>query len=75
MILHNGNKFDPQDIIPNGHEGGSVHMNGMYTPKTLAKFACTGEKNIPMHKIGRKVVYLKSELNDWLASQLDGGVQ
>lgn len=67
------NKIDPQDIL-NGHAEASEHFNNLYTPKTLAKFACTGEKNIPMHKIGRKVVYLKSELNNWLTSQLNGGV-
>ena len=64
-------KIDPLDIL-NGHAEASGYFNNLYTPKTLAKFACTGEKNIPMHKIGRKVVYLKSELNAWLTSHLDG---
>lgn len=73
MLLHNENKIDPQDIL-NGHAEASEHINNLYTTKSLAKFACTKEKNIPMHKIGRKVVYLKSELNAWLSSQLLGSV-
>lgn len=74
MILHNKSKIDPQDILK-GHAEASEHINNLYTAKTLAKFACTGEKDIPMHKVGRKVVYLKSELDAWLTSQLSGGSQ
>ena len=72
MVLENRNKIDPQDILK-GHAEASAHINNVYTAKTLAKIACTGEKDIPMHKIGRKVIYLKSELDTWLTSQLNGG--
>lgn len=65
------NKIDPQDIL-NGHAEASEHLNNLYTPKSLAKFKCTSEKNIPVHRIGRKVIYLKSELNAWLTTQLSG---
>ena len=73
MILDKLQKIDPQDIL-NGHGGAAEHINNLYTPKTLAKFACTGEHNIPMRKLGRKVIYLKSELDAWLTAQLNGGV-
>jgi hypothetical protein len=66
------NKIDPQDILK-GHGEASEYCNNLYTPKSFAKFACTKEKDIPMHKIGRKVIYLKSELDTWLTSQLNGG--
>lgn len=72
MILENRNKIDPQDILK-GHAGAAEHTK-VFTTKSFAKFACTGEHNIPMHKIGRKVIYLKSELDAWLTSQLNGGV-
>lgn len=71
MILEKQNKIDPQEIV-NGHGGASAYCNNLYTPKSFAKFACTGEHNIPMRKIGRKVIYLKSELDAWLTAQLNG---
>ncbi|MDE9485585.1 helix-turn-helix domain-containing protein [Xenorhabdus bovienii] len=38
------------------------------TSQTLANWACTGKEKIPYHKIGRKVIYLKSDLDGYLAS-------
>jgi hypothetical protein len=68
------NKIDPQDILK-GHAEASEYCNNLYTPKSFAKFACTKEKDIPMRKVGRKVIYLKSELDTWLTAQLSGGSQ
>ncbi|WP_313666408.1 helix-turn-helix domain-containing protein [Atlantibacter hermannii] len=36
--------------------------------QTLANWACTGKVEIPHHKIGRKVIYMKSDLDGYLAS-------
>lgn len=36
--------------------------------QTLANWAHTGRVKIPHHKIGRKVVYFKSDLDSYLAS-------
>lgn len=38
------------------------------TPQTLANWACTGKVLIPHHKIGRKVIYMKADLDGYLAS-------
>jgi hypothetical protein len=68
------NNISPQDIL-RGHAAAADFLNGIYTAKSLAKFACTGEHGLPMHKIGRTVIYRKSELDAWLTSQLNGGTQ
>lgn len=36
--------------------------------QTLANWACTGKVQIPHHKVGRKVIYIKSDLDGYLAS-------
>lgn len=36
--------------------------------QTLANWAHTGRVKIPHHKIGRKVIYFKSDLDSYLAS-------
>lgn len=36
--------------------------------QTLANWAHTGKVQIPHHKVGRKVIYLKSDLDSYLAS-------
>ncbi|WP_071829040.1 helix-turn-helix domain-containing protein [Citrobacter sp. S-77] len=36
--------------------------------QTLANWACTGKVKIPFHKIGRKVLYMRSDLDAFLAS-------
>ncbi|MBJ3592096.1 helix-turn-helix domain-containing protein [Salmonella enterica subsp. enterica serovar Saintpaul] len=38
------------------------------TTQTLANWAHTGRVKIPFHKVGRKVIYLKSDLDTFLAS-------
>ncbi|EMY7927792.1 helix-turn-helix domain-containing protein [Klebsiella aerogenes] len=38
------------------------------TTQTLANWACTGRVKIPFHKVGRKVIYLQSDLDAYLAS-------
>ncbi|WP_108700603.1 helix-turn-helix domain-containing protein [Phytobacter sp. SCO41] len=38
------------------------------TTQTLANWAHTGRVKIPFHKVGRKVIYLKSDLDSFLAS-------
>ncbi|WP_238875640.1 helix-turn-helix domain-containing protein [Klebsiella quasipneumoniae] len=38
------------------------------TSQTLANWAHTGRVQIPFHKVGRKVIYLKSDLDAYLAS-------
>lgn len=38
------------------------------TTQTLANWACTGRVQIPFHKVGRKVIYLQSDLDAYLAS-------
>ncbi|MDX7989439.1 helix-turn-helix domain-containing protein [Xenorhabdus sp. 12] len=38
------------------------------TPQTLANWAHTGKERIPYHKVGRKVIYFKSDLDGYLAS-------
>ncbi|QTL40279.1 helix-turn-helix domain-containing protein [Xenorhabdus budapestensis] len=38
------------------------------TAQTLANWAYTGKEKIPYHKIGRKVIYLKSDLDGYLVS-------
>lgn len=67
------NNISPQDIL-RGHAAAAEFLNGIFTAKSLAKFACTHRHGIPVHKIGGAVVYRKSELNTWLASHLQGGV-
>ncbi|EPT0315195.1 helix-turn-helix domain-containing protein, partial [Escherichia coli] len=36
--------------------------------QTLANWACTGKVKIPFHKLGRKVLYMRSDLDAYLAS-------
>ncbi|WP_310607223.1 helix-turn-helix domain-containing protein [Buttiauxella brennerae] len=36
--------------------------------QTLANWASTGKVKIPFHKIGRKVTYIKQDLDEYLAS-------
>ncbi|MBE8597006.1 helix-turn-helix domain-containing protein [Xenorhabdus sp. BG5] len=38
------------------------------TSQTLANWASTGKEKIPYHKIGRKVIYFKSDLDNYLIS-------
>ncbi|HHS9960212.1 helix-turn-helix domain-containing protein [Klebsiella quasipneumoniae] len=38
------------------------------TPQTLANWAHTGKVKIPHHKIGRKVIYFRSDLDTFLLS-------
>lgn len=73
MLLHSETKIDPQDILK-GHSQGAGYIK-LFTAKTLAKLACTGEHKIPKHKVGRQVIYLKSELDTWLAFHLSRGNQ
>lgn len=35
--------------------------------QTLANWAHTGKVGIPHHKVGRKVIYMKSDLDNYLA--------
>ncbi|MQA46681.1 helix-turn-helix domain-containing protein [Klebsiella pneumoniae] len=37
-------------------------------PQTLANWAHTGKVKIPFHKVGRKVIYFKSDLDAYLES-------
>jgi excisionase family DNA binding protein len=36
--------------------------------QTLANWAHTGKVAIPHHKVGRKVIYMKSDLDNYLAA-------
>lgn len=36
--------------------------------QTLANWACTGKEKIPFHKLGRKVLYMRTDLDAYLAS-------
>lgn len=36
--------------------------------QTLANWAHTGKVEIPHHKVGRKVIYMKADLDGYLAS-------
>ncbi|HFS4717816.1 helix-turn-helix domain-containing protein [Escherichia coli] len=36
--------------------------------QTLANWACTGKVKIPFHKLGRKVLYMRTDLDAYLAS-------
>ncbi|HBS6980470.1 helix-turn-helix domain-containing protein [Klebsiella pneumoniae] len=36
--------------------------------QTLANWAHTGKVGIPNHKVGRKVIYMKSDLDNYLAA-------
>lgn len=36
--------------------------------QTLANWAYTGKVKIPFHKVGRKVIYMRSDLDSYLAS-------
>ncbi|MBJ8969868.1 helix-turn-helix domain-containing protein [Citrobacter portucalensis] len=36
--------------------------------QTLANWAHTGKVGIPHHKVGRKVIYMKSDLDNYLAA-------
>ncbi|MFY7119611.1 MULTISPECIES: helix-turn-helix domain-containing protein [Enterobacter cloacae complex] len=36
--------------------------------QTLANWAHTGKVGIPHHKVGRKVIYMRSDLDSYLAS-------
>ena len=42
-------------------------------PQTLAVWACTGRYNLPYIKIGHRVRYRKSDLNEFIARNLKGG--
>ncbi|MEH0864192.1 helix-turn-helix domain-containing protein [Phytobacter diazotrophicus] len=37
-------------------------------PQTLANWAHTGKVKIPFHKVGRKVIYVKADLDAYLDS-------
>ncbi len=39
-------------------------------PKTLSNWASTGRYQLKFHKIGGKVIYLKSDLDKWLESRV-----
>ena len=39
-------------------------------PKTLANWASTGRYQLKFHKIGGRVIYLKSDLDKWLESRV-----
>lgn len=65
------NKVNPQDIL-RGHSEAADYIK-VFAATTMAKIACTGEHAIPKHKIGRQVIYLKSELDTWLTTQLNRG--
>lgn len=36
--------------------------------QTLANWAYTGKVKIPFHKVGRKVIYMRTDLDSYLAS-------
>lgn len=38
-------------------------------PKTLANWASTGRYQLKFHKVGGRVIYLKSDLDKWIASR------
>lgn len=36
------------------------------SPKTLAKWASTGRHNLPYYRTGKRVFYLRSEVEEWM---------
>ncbi|WP_407160925.1 helix-turn-helix domain-containing protein [Aeromonas caviae] len=38
-------------------------------PKTLSNWASTGRYQLKFHKVGGRVIYLKSDLDKWIASR------
>ena len=43
------------------------------TEGTLSVWACTKRHSIPHYKLGKKVVYLRADLDAWLQSRRVGG--
>jgi hypothetical protein len=56
-------------IIYSGHEECAKNWP-IFKASTLKKERCLGIKGIPSHKVGSKVVYIRSELDAWLASEI-----
>jgi hypothetical protein len=42
-------------------------------PGTLATWASSGRNRLPFYKVGRSVKYLRSDIDNWLASRRQGG--
>lgn len=42
------------------------------TPKTLEVWRCTGRVRIPYHKVGRRVVYRRRDLEAFLEANREG---
>ena len=45
-------------------------LGGHLTPKTLANYRWSGTKGPKAHRLGRKVIYLKSEVLNWLEAEM-----
>ena len=66
-----GFDFEATSILSEQHEKRNREDAAAYIgveAQTLANWASTGKVRIPFLKIGRKVIYLKSDLDAYLAS-------
>lgn len=66
-----GFDFEATSILSEQHEKMNREDTAAYIgveAQTLANWASTGKVRIPFLKIGRKVIYLKSDLDAYLAS-------
>lgn len=66
-----GFDFEATSILSEQHEKMNREDAAAYIgveAQTLANWASTGKVRIPFLKIGRKVIYLKSDLDAYLAS-------
>lgn len=61
------------DII-GGHKEAADYIQNIFSVNTLRKERVQKVLGLPSHRIGGKVVYLKSELDEWLNYQLAKGV-
>jgi hypothetical protein len=65
------NKQDIQDLMP--PLAAAIFL--CTTVKSLAKWRSTGENNVPYRKLGKKVLYSRSDLERYLAKHSFNAVE
>lgn len=65
------NKQDPQDLMP--PLATAIFL--CTSVKTLAKWRSTGENNVPYKKLGKKILYSRSDLEKYLAKHSFNSVE
>jgi hypothetical protein len=63
--------LDLNDLMSRGQTARYLSERGVkVAPATLAKHACWGTDSPPFRRVGRRVVYLRTEVDRWLREKL-----